>query len=440
MRKIAIIGCGISGMTLAKRLRDAGFDVEIFEKESAPGGIARGFKADGWKDSVEFFYHHWFQKDTDLLDLIAELGLRDHVKYRTPKTVMYHKGKFYPFDSIPAAIAYPGLGYGIHKIRFGLAGIYLRLTKNWQDLEKVTARDWMTRYAGEFAYKTMWEPMMVGKFGEEYASQVSMAWLWARIYSRTTSLGTFEGGMQELFDRFAEKLKMAGVMFRFDSEILSVDQAADKTWTLSSSAEQWNGFDKVIVTTSPESMLRLCGQLPESYREKLSALKHLGAVVLCVRLKNPLSPQGYYWYNLPKNEGYPFLALVEHTNFIPKDHYNNETIIYAGDYLPRGHEYFRLDADQLLQKLIPGFKRINPDFQEDWIIGASKFAADYAQPVPFVNHSRAIPAMRTPLDGLYFISMSQIYPWDRGMNFAVRWANDLAKSIISDNKLPGKGI
>ena len=167
MGKVAIIGCGISGMTLAKRLRKAGFEAELFEKESAPGGIARGFKADGWKDSVEFFYHHWFQKDTDLLDLITELGLRDHVKYRKPVTVMYHKGRFYPFDSIPAALAYPGLGYGIHKIRFGLAGVYLRLTKNWQELEKVTARDWMTKYAGEFAYKTMWEPMMIGKFGTE---------------------------------------------------------------------------------------------------------------------------------------------------------------------------------------------------------------------------------------------------------------------------------
>ena len=83
-----------------------------------------------------------------------------------------------------------------------------------------------------------------------------------------------------------------------------------------------------------------------------------------------------------------------------------------------------------MEKLIPGFRKINPEFSEDWIIDVRKFAADYAQPVPFVNHSRAIPDMKTPLEGLYFISMSQIYPWDRGMNFAVRWANDLAGNII----------
>ncbi len=429
MEKIAIIGCGISGMTLAKRLQEAGYSTEIFEKENAPGGIARGFKADGWQDSVEFFYHHWFQKDKDLLGLIAELGLSERVKFRTPTTVMYHKGKFYPFDTIPAAIAYPGLGYGIHKIRFGLAGVYLKLTKNWQALEKVTAKEWMTKYAGEFAYKTMWEPMMIGKFGSEYADRVNMAWLWARIYSRTTSLGTFDGGMQDLYDIFAQKLQDSGVKIHFNTAVSSISPEPDGKFSLRSEKEQWLNFDKVIVTTSPQSMLRLCDALPEDYKQQLAALKHLGAVVLCVRLKKPLSPQGYYWYNLPKSEGYPFLALVEHTNFVPKERYNGETIIYAGDYLPRGHEYFTLSAEELLHKLIPGFKKINPEFSEDWIIGATKFAADYAQPVPFVDHSKAIPAMETPLNGLYFISMSQIYPWDRGMNFAVRWAETLAKTI-----------
>ncbi len=429
MEKIAIIGCGISGMTLAKNLRAAGFDVDIYEKETEPGGIARGFKADGWTDSVEFFYHHWFKSDSDLLALLSDLGLRDKVIYRTPKTVMYHKGKFYPFDTIPAAIAYPGLGYGIHKIRFGLAGVYLKLTKNWQAMEQVTAVEWMKKYAGEFAYKAMWEPMLVGKFGE-YAEQVNMAWFWARIYSRSTSLGTFDGGMQSMFNAIAVYLRDKGVRLNFHTEVRSVSQNGNGSWALETSDGRKDGYDRVIVTTSPQSMLTLCPSLPEDYAGQLRALKHLGAVVLCVRLKQPLSPQGYYWYNLPKSEGYPFLALVEHTNFVPKERYNGETIVYAGDYLPRGHEYFSLSTEDLLDRLIPGFRKINPNFDESQIIGASKFAADYAQPVPFVNHSKSIPAMQTPLKGLYLISMSQIYPWDRGMNFAVRWANDLSRQIV----------
>ncbi len=427
--KIAIIGAGVSGLTLAKNLAKNGHEVTVFEKESEAGGIARGFKKDNWESSVELFYHHWFQKDAALLALMDELGIRDRVIFRTPKTVMYHKGKFYPFDSIPAAIAYPGLGYGIDKIRFGLVGLYLRLTRDWQELEKFTAKEWMSKYAGEFTYKTMWEPMMIGKFGEKYADQVSMAWLWARIYSRTTSLGTFKGGMQSFFSIFCEKVQELGAELRFRQTVTEIQKAGGSFTLHFSDGREIEGFDKVIVTTSPQSMLSLCPELAEDYRAQLKALKHIGAVVICVSLKQPLSPQGYYWYNLPKNEGYPFLALVEHTNYVPKEEFGGETIVYAGDYLEPGHPYFSMNENELLEKLLPGFKKINPDFQEDWVLSVRKFATDYAQPIPFVNHSKSIPAMKTPLEGLYFVSMSQIYPWDRGMNFAVEWANRLSEEI-----------
>lgn len=430
--KILIVGAGISGLTLAWNLRKAGHEVVVYEKENEAGGIARGFKKENWQDSVEFFYHHWFTKDKDLLGLMDELGIRKRVVFRKPTTVMYDQGKFYPFDSIPAAIMYPGLGFGISKIRFGLVGIYLRLTRNWREMEKYTAREWMCKYAGEFAYRSMWEPMMIGKFGEAYAEQVNMAWLWARIYSRTISLGTFEGGMQAFFDLFYAREQEKGINFHFGKTITKINKEPDgKFRIILAQGSEEQEFDKVIVTTSPRSMLELSDQLPQAYRVQLESLKHIGALVMCLSLRQPLSPQKYYWYNLPKNEGYPFLALVEHTNFVPSSHYGGETIIYAGDYLEAGHPYFAMSEEELLQQLIPGFKKINPAFSEDWIISFQKFATNYAQPIPFVNQSQRIPALQTPVDGLFFISMSQVYPWDRGMNFAVRLANDLSRAVLA---------
>ena len=149
------------------------------------------------------------------------------------------------------------------------------LTKNWRELEKVTAKEWMTKYAGAFAYKTMWEPMMIGKFGSEYADRVSMAWLWARIYSRTTSLGTFDGGMQDLYDIFAAKLQDAGVKIRFGTKVDTIEQDGSGKFRLSGEKEQWTDIGKVIVTTSPQSMLGLCDALPEDYKSQLAALQHL---------------------------------------------------------------------------------------------------------------------------------------------------------------------
>jgi hypothetical protein len=65
--------------------------------------------------------------------------------------------------------------------------------------------------------------------------------------------------------------------------------------------------------------------------------------------------------------------------------------------------------------------------QKSWL-----FKTTYAQPVPPVNHSMNIPAIRTPLEGVYFACMSQVYPWDRGTNFAVQIARKAAAMIISD--------
>jgi hypothetical protein len=52
--------------------------------------------------------------------------------------------------------------------------------------------------------------------------------------------------------------------------------------------------------------------------------------------------------------------------------------------------------------------------------------------VPRLNHSRAIPDIRTPLPGLYFASMSQVYPWDRGTNFAVEIGRRAARIILGE--------
>jgi protoporphyrinogen oxidase len=178
-------------------------------------------------------------------------------------------------------------------------------------------------------------------------------------------------------------------------------------------------FDRALVTTSPGLMAKLAPDLPEVYLQGLLQLKHMGAVVMTLSLRHTISAEGYYWYNIPKSAGFPFLALVEHTNFVGAENFNGEHLIYCGDYLELGHEYFSLSEDELLERFIPGIQRINPDFDRSWVKRIWLHKTNYAQPVPLVNHSQNIPAIQTPIPGLYFASMSQVYPWDRGTNFAV---------------------
>ena len=428
-KKIAIIGAGFGGLSAAFDLVRAGHEVTIFEGSDHPGGLDAGFKSLEWEWSVEKFYHHWFTSDHDMFEIIGELGLQDKVIRRTPKTVMYYKGKFYPFDSIPAALMYPGLSWP-NKIRFGFVGMYLRLTNNWKPMEATTVDAWMRKWAGNKVYEEMWEPMLVGKFGERFAHQVNMAWMWARMHARTTSLVTYAGGFQTFAEDFVRLLQEKGVHILYNTKVDAIE-ARDGKVQLTIGGKQFL-FDQALVTVSPAQLAGIAPGLSENYLKGLLELQHLGAVVMVVSLKHQLSREGYYWYNLPKKEGYPFLALVEHTNFMDKEHYNNEHIIYCGDYLENDHEYFKFSQDELLQRFIPSFKRINPEFSPDWINQAWLFKANYAQPVPFLNHSRNIPAIQTPIPGLFFASMSQVYPWDRGTNFAVEIARRAAKQMMAE--------
>jgi len=433
-QQIAIIGAGIGGMSAAYDLVRAGNEVTILEASDHVGGLAAGFKEPHWEWTVERFYHHWFASDEHILGLIDELGWSEKVIFPRPVTVMYYQGKFYPFDSVTAALMYPGLGWGINKIRFGLVGLYLRLTNNWQQLEKTTVDAWMRKWAGDKVYESMWEPMMIGKFGEEYAQVVNMAWLWARLHARTTRLGTFTGGFQVFANKFADRLRQMGVKIRLETRVQAIRAADGRQVSITTAEDEPEIFDQVLTTTSPGLLAHLAPGLPDSYLQGLLSLKSMGAVVMVFSLKHQLSEQGYYWYNIPKNVGFPFLSLVEHTNFLSPEYFSGDHILYVGDYLPQDHENFDLSKEALEDKFIPHLQKFNPKFSKEWIKKTWLFRTKYAQPVPLVNHSKNIPDIRTPITGLYYASMSQVYPWDRGTNFAVEIGRRAAKMMIEDKK------
>ncbi len=426
--KFGIIGAGFAGMSAALDILKAGHEVSLFEHSDRAGGLAAGFKADHWQWELEHFYHHWFETDDAIIQLIAEIGQSHRLFFPPSITSLYYQNQTYPFGNPKQMLRFliPKLGL-LPTFRYGVTGLYLRFSKNWERLEKETAQAWLIKAMGHQVYDTLWEPLLVGKFGR-YHQDVNMAWLWARLHKRSFRLGYFQGGFQALSEAVYQHIKHLGLTVSFQTSVQQILPQENMRLKLVTSKGDYL-FDRVISTTSPKHLARMAPDLPETYLKQVNNLTSMGAVVMVLALKHQLTDE-HYWINLPKHENFPFLALVEHTNFIDPKYYGGDHVVYCGDYLEPDHPYFSMSKEDLLALFLPTLARFNPLFEPTWVKQSWLFKAPYAQPVPGVNHSQHIPPLQTPIPGLFWASMSQVYPWDRGTNYAVELGHQVAQEAL----------
>ncbi len=434
--RVAVIGGGVAGLTAAYELAAAGrARAHIYENGPELGGLASGFKGrSSWEWPLEKFYHHLFTNDDEILRLTEEIGAGDLLQIHRPSTVMHYQGANYPLDSPAHLLRFPHLSLP-QKLRMGLVLAYLKYHPRppWRVFDGQLADEWLARWMGRTSYDKLWQPMLEGKFGPHF-QDVNLAWFWARVYKRTPRLGYYRGGFQAFVERLGAAARERGVTIETGAPVRAVTPLPEGGFRVESGeqgAATARSFDAVLATVSPGLMQRLAPELPPAYLAQLGSLRHMGAVVMTVALDRPLL-QDTYWVNVPKAEGLPFLVLVEHTNMIDASHYGGDHLLYLGDYLEPSHRYFSMSQAELLAEFLPALPRFNRAFQPEWVTGAWLHRATYAQPVPVRGYAAMIPELRTPLPGLYFASMSQVYPWDRGTNYAVEIGQRAARMICED--------
>jgi protoporphyrinogen oxidase len=393
-KNIVIIGAGLTGLVAGYRLSQKGYKVTIYEKNDSIGGLMGGFKIGD--TSLEKAYHHIFKTDKYIIGLIKELGLEDKLKWYPEKTAIYYDGQMWSFIGAIDLLKFKPLNL-FSKVRLGLVKIWLEKDNNWEKYKSVTAVEWMKKYCGEKAYRVIWAPLLRGKF-HEYYDKVSMAWLWARIHTRANSdgyLGYLDGGFLQIADELAKRIKDLGGTILLNTEYRAQASSA-----------------------------------PTLNTGSLKDVEYLGAVCVVFTSKQSLSP--YYWHNISDPQS-PFLAFIQHTNLVDKKQYGNKHVYYMGTYG---------DSEQSVDNWFEYLKKIYPEFkgpENKWV-----FRFKNAQHIVTTNYK--VPKYRTnpsalraaPLDRgatkrvFYQANFAQIFPEDRGTNFAVREGEKIAALIQQD--------
>lgn len=416
--KIGIIGAGATGLTAAHDLVRDGHDVTVLEGADEIGGLAGSVHVQGVP--LERYYHHIFETDRAIIDLIGELGLAPKLRFHSTTTGIYYDGDLYDFSTPVEMLKFPPISL-LDRIRFGASSAVLKAIRNGEKLNDRRAMEWVSRWAGRRAADVIWRPLLTGKFGSR-AEEISMAWLWARVHFRTFKLGYMDGGFHQVYEGLLRSVEERGGKVVYGKRLSRIRQD-DPAGPVEVTTDDGDvvQYDKVLVTVPQPAFAAAAGVQADDVLQKA---EYLGATCFVLECDRSVIP--YYWLNV-NDPSFPFLAVVEHTNMVPPEEYGGRHVVYVGNYVPRDDWRFTTDPAELLEKYVPWLRKLNPDFDLSWVKDWQFSKAPYAQPVVTPDYRASIPPHETSMPGVVLATMSQVYPQDRGQSYAVAMARDVVQ-------------
>ena len=426
MKNLVVVGGGITGLAAAYLAARAGVKVTVLESAETVGGLLGTFEVGG--NRLEYYYHHAFTHDVELLWLLRELGIENKMKFRSATMGVYRAGHNYAFNSPADLLRFMPLGWG-GKVRFALTSLFLAHRAQWRDYEHVPALDWFRRHAGRQTTESLWEPLLRVKFGP-YADRTPLAWMIGRLRQRVNSrragqekLGYLDGSLHTLLVALQQALEKLGVRIQTQARVIAVKVQAGELKSLETTAGNF-AADDFLFTIPTTQLAELMQPVAEPYAAELRKIEYFSAVCTVLELKRPLSAT--YWMNVA-DPGFPFGGIIEHTNLVPAQEYGGRYLVYLSRYFAGTDELARMNPEAIQGVMLRGLKKIYPDFSEADVWKVHVFSSRTAAVVCDLDFSKKVPACQAPIKHMYLATMAHIYPDERSCNNSVRVAAEACR-------------
>ena len=444
-RRVAIVGAGVAGLVAGRELARRGHPVTLYERWPDVSGQASAFDLGNgvW---IDRYYHHLFQSDSDMIALHDEL-LPGELEWHTSSVGIWARGRVWPFVSPLDLLKYRPLPL-VDRLRLGYSVLRLTARTDWERMDDIGALDWLRRASGDRALESVWTPLMLGKFGAD-SERIPLAWLWSKFRLRRKlrgsgatkeQLGYPRGSFRAICQALADEIRKLGGEILVDREVLRVTENGEYVLHCAgpgayrrpvgeSTAEAaLEARAEAVVFTTPTFITSRLTEWPDDYKRRLDDWTYETAVVLLLELRRPFSRT--YWTNIA-DTNVPFLGLVEHTNLVPPERYPAR-YLYVSNYVARGHPLTKMNTEALLKHYLAALGLMNPRFDQNDVLRYWSFREEAAQPVPRIGNRHRVVPFASPRPGLYLANTTQIYPEDRGTNYAARIGREVAEKIAAD--------
>jgi len=481
--KVAIVGSGFLGMTLAMRLADAGAQVTLYESAAEIGGLASVWKIG---DTIwDKHYHVILASDRHTRALIEELGLGNEFRWIETKTGFYTDGQLLSMSDTMEFLRFPPLGL-ISKLRLGWTIFYAARVKNWRRLEKINVEKWLTRHSGAKTFEKIWKPLLKAKLGEAY-KDTAASFIWAsiqRMYSARRSgmkremFGYVNGGYARVLKRFGEVLLEKGVEIRLNAKVDCVEKLESGVIRVSTKAARrtkdvkpqvirqktkyaafqaaatvapgfsgaflsepdlrsTNGviafpetgtnahFDKVILTCPSNVAAKIVKNIDHNEREMLENIRYQG--IVCASVVTRCSLSKYYVTNITDDT--PFTGIIEMTAIVDKKEFDGNALVYLPRYVAPDDELFDKTDEQIERMFLTGLEAMYPNFRRKDVEAFKISRVRQVFPVPVVNYSAGLPNMRSSVDGVYIVNSSHIVNGTLNINETVAQAESAFRDL-----------
>lgn len=427
-RRIAIIGAGFLGLTVALRCAKRGDAVTVFESGPEIGGLAASWHIGGIR--WDKHYHVTLLSDSYTRAIVEEIGLGDEFRWVETRTGFYSGGKLYSMSNTMEFLRFPPLDL-ISKLRLGGTIFYASKVKDWHRLEKISVEEWLTRLSGRKTFQRMWRPLLRAKLGDSY-KETSAAFIWAtiqRMYAARRSglkremFGYVRGGYARVLGRFGKRLAELGVEIKLNTRAKSVHSGGGRVKVEAEGLSE--DFDLVLLTCPPRAAAGMLRGLTREEKALHESIPYQGIICASLILKRPLSE--FYVTNITDET--PFTGIIEMTALVEKSEFDGNSLVYLPKYLSPNDGMFTETDEIIEERFLAGLEAMYPELSRSDVAEMKISRVKEVFPIPVVGYSERVAPVRTSINGVYVLNSSHITNGTLNVNETVQ----LAETFFRDH-------